>query len=248
MNTEVFESLGFSKGEIKVYLTLLELQESSIGQINKMADVTPSKTYIILDKLIEKGLVSYYKKGKAKHFQALNPEKLLSLIETKEKDLASQKIKVKEILPRLLKKKEEKKQYTTVYEGYKGLISLYDEIVNSCRISCQDFIGFSMNDNQYKTETLKHFFRKYDRIRKNLNIKTRLLAHSSQKHLREYNSNYFTFKFLDIKLPNGLIIWEQSVAYINWNPKSPTAFVIHSEEIAESNRKFFEEMWAKAQE
>ena len=74
---ETLENVGFSKGESKVYLALVDLQESTIGPISKKAGVTPAKTYPILDKLIEKGLVSSVNKFKTKYFQVLDSQRIL---------------------------------------------------------------------------------------------------------------------------------------------------------------------------
>ena len=68
MNTEVLERIGFTKGEAKVYFALLELGESTIGPISKKSNVTVSKTYPILDKLTQKGLVTRVIKFKKNHF------------------------------------------------------------------------------------------------------------------------------------------------------------------------------------
>ncbi len=244
MDNQIFEDLGFSKGETLVYLALLELQESTIGEINKKSKVTASKSYIILDKLIAKGLVSYNLKGKVKYFQALNPEKLLTLIESREKELSRKKEEIKKIIPRLQEKKREKKQYSMIYEGYNGLETLYDEIINYCHKNKEDFKAFALSKEEYKNKNLEYFFAKYDNLRKQLKVKTRLLAPISQKKpLEKYNK--IEIKYVNLELPTGLIIWGDNVAYINWSNNQPTGFVIHSEQIAESNKNFFEELWNK---
>ena len=53
MDETLLEKLGLTKGEIKVYLALNKLGESSIGPIGKESKVSKSKMYDILDKLIE---------------------------------------------------------------------------------------------------------------------------------------------------------------------------------------------------
>ena len=146
------------------------------------------------------------------------------------------------MLPRLLQKKEEKKQYSTVFEGYEGMKAVYDEMVDYCHTHKEDFIGFSIVDEEYEKEIVMNFFRRYDRIRAEKKIKTRLLAPFRLKYLKKYNTIHMKFKFIDFNMPTGLIMWGDNVAYLSWSEK-PVAFVIHSEDIAKSNKKFFEEMW-----
>ena len=77
MDTKILESAGFTNGEVRVYLSLLELGETTTGDIIKKSKITGSKVYEILDKLIEKGLVSYIIKEKTKHYRNLLQKELL---------------------------------------------------------------------------------------------------------------------------------------------------------------------------
>ena len=54
MDTKILEDIGLTKGEIKAYLALLKLGQSSTGPIAKEANVSRSKLYVILDKLSKK--------------------------------------------------------------------------------------------------------------------------------------------------------------------------------------------------
>ncbi len=242
MDEDILKDLGFSGGEIKVYFALLELQEASIGEINKRAQITPSKTYIILDKLIAKGVISYSMKGKIKQFQALNPRKLLEILNERQKKIDMQKKEIEQILPRLEAKKKEKKQFSTVYQGYEGMKTLYDEIIDYCNRNKENFIGFAMQNEEYENDVLMYFFKRYDKIREEMKIKTQLIASNDKIELRKHNSKYLKFKFIDFKLPTGLIIWGDNVAYLSWTEK-PSGFVIHSVDVAKSNKDFFKEMW-----
>jgi sugar-specific transcriptional regulator TrmB len=59
MNTKILEDIGLTKTEIKIYLALLKLGQSTTTNIIKDAGIHASKVYEFLDKLIKKGLVSY---------------------------------------------------------------------------------------------------------------------------------------------------------------------------------------------
>lgn len=244
MKEEIFRDLGFSEGEIKVYFALLKIQEATIGVISQKANVTPAKTYLILDKLIVKGLVSYCLKNNVKHFQVLNPEKLLNLIDEKSEELKEKREEVSKLIPDLKLNQDNSKQFARVYEGYEGTKTLYDEAINYCQINKEDFLAFSMSDKDFESESLKYFFSKYDKLRCELQINTRIIAKESQK--RYLNSRgAIEFRFIDFNLPTGLIIFGDNVAYLSWG-KNPVAFVITSPEIAKSNKQFFEDMWKVA--
>ena len=74
---KILENNGLSEKEAKVYLTLLELKEALPSSISRRSGIKRPTTYVVLDQLQKKGLVSYVKKGKWQYFQAINPHSLL---------------------------------------------------------------------------------------------------------------------------------------------------------------------------
>ena len=77
MNEKILEEIGLTKGEIRVYLTLLKIGETTTGKIIEEAQISSGKIYEILDKLIKKGLASYVIKDKTKYFNAVSPNRIL---------------------------------------------------------------------------------------------------------------------------------------------------------------------------
>ena len=84
MYEDILSEIGFTKSEIALYFALLELGSSTTGPIIKKSKIASGKAYLILNKLIEKGIVTYYIKEGVKHFQAKDPERLLDYIKEKE--------------------------------------------------------------------------------------------------------------------------------------------------------------------
>ena len=81
MIEKTLEEIGLTKSEIKVYLALLELGSSQTGKIVQKSKAASSKIYEILEKLIQKGLVSYIIKSGIKHFEAAPPERIMDYLE-----------------------------------------------------------------------------------------------------------------------------------------------------------------------
>ncbi|MBW3012929.1 helix-turn-helix domain-containing protein, partial [Candidatus Woesearchaeota archaeon] len=91
----LLEGLGLTKSEISVYLALLELGSSTTGKIVDKSGASSSKIYEILDKLIQKGLVSYVLKANIKYFEAAPPKRILDYIEEKKASISKQEEDVK---------------------------------------------------------------------------------------------------------------------------------------------------------
>src|SRR3989344_9285140 len=123
MQESLLEEIGLTKGEIKVYLTLLKLGETTTGKIIEEAQISSGKIYEILDKLIKKGLVSFIIKEKTKYFSPASPNRILDYLHEKEKELNSKEQEILKELPSLLSiEKSGKKEYeTNLFKGFKGI-------------------------------------------------------------------------------------------------------------------------------
>lgn len=104
------EELGLSRNEAKVYTALLHLGSVPVGKIASESKIHRTNVYDTLDRLIEKGLVSYVQKDDVKHYQATEPDNLFSIIREKEARLQS-------LLPQLHFSQRAKKSTVHVYEG-----------------------------------------------------------------------------------------------------------------------------------
>ncbi len=132
MDTEsMLQEMGLSKSEAKVYLALLDLGASLAGDITKEAKINRSNCYDALERLIEKGLVSYIIKSNRKYFQAETPQKLVELLKEEQEKIKSKQQTLQEALPQLFEKREisHEKPEATVYKGKKGIQSIFEEIL-----------------------------------------------------------------------------------------------------------------------
>ena len=99
MDTQILEDLGFTNAEIKVYLALLELGVSTSGPIIDKSKLQSSVVHSTLNKLINKGFVSFVKQGQRNHYQAANPKNISEYIDEKKKEFEN-------LLPELIQKQQ----------------------------------------------------------------------------------------------------------------------------------------------
>src|SRR3989338_7705518 len=99
---ELLQKLGLTDSEAKVYLALLKIGEfTSKGAILKEAKIAPSKIYYVLDKLMDKGLISTITKNNVKHFAAAPPARLNDYLEKKKQDFVEEEQTALKLLPKL---------------------------------------------------------------------------------------------------------------------------------------------------
>ncbi len=88
MYIDVLGQLGLTKNEAKIYQTLLENGESSVGTIATEAAINRRNVYDTLNRLVEKGLIFEIRKHNENAYQAVDPKKLGEIIKEKEQALA----------------------------------------------------------------------------------------------------------------------------------------------------------------
>jgi sugar-specific transcriptional regulator TrmB len=83
MYLDLFQQLGLVKNESRIYETLLREGESSVGHISTKSKVHRRNVYDTLNRLQEKGLVFEIIQAKENRYQAVDPKKLMELIQEK---------------------------------------------------------------------------------------------------------------------------------------------------------------------
>jgi sugar-specific transcriptional regulator TrmB len=250
MNTQILEKIGFTQGEIKVYFALLELGETSTGKIISKSQVARSKVYEILEKLEKKGLVSEAIKSGTRYFQASNPERILDYIKNKEKEIQQEEQEFNKILPDLINKQkfQEQKQEVKVYTGFEGVKTFYNEILDQLQKG-EEYLAMTFSDKSLDNKSIILFFQNFHLKRAEKGIKAKILSNEkdrlTQKKMDYSKTKFYEFRITKQTLPAGIAIFKDSVATFNWG-ETPRVFVITCKENAEQYKKFFYEIWKKA--
>ena len=124
-------NLGLKDKEAAVYLSCLELGPSPVQPIGRKAKVVRATTYVILESLMNMGLVTKYKVGKKTLFSAETPRQLLRLLEKQEEVIQEKQHNIEAILPQLqmLTKAAGDKPSVRYFEGQEGLVVMRREII-----------------------------------------------------------------------------------------------------------------------
>lgn len=233
MDTKILEEIGFTQGEIKIYLALLELGQSSAGAILEKAKVQNSVFHLCINRLIEKGFVSYTKKNKFRMYKAADPNNLLIYLKDKEKQ-------IQDILPELKAKQSSKasKEQVELFEGIKGIITLLNELIIDAKKG-DEFLFFSPELEE--NEEIQKFYEKYDLKRKEKGLIIKGLAPESHKQFFE-KRKYLKMKYTNLPLPANTGICNNKIALISWAEK-PYGVLIKSKQISGRYKSFFNALW-----
>jgi len=248
MINDIFEKMGLSAGESKVYSSLLKLGESTITPLTSDANVTKSKIYDILEKLIKKGLVGYSIKQNVKHFFVNDPRKIIDYLTQKEDEIKSNKEEIEKILPSLIAQRNSasSERVAEIYQGYNGMKTIREELMQTySKGETLLVLGAPRIANDKWEGWLLEFHK--ERIKRGINMK--IIYNWDAK---DYGKVRTKMKLTEVKYfqeginaPNWIDVFPEAVM-ITVIVGEPISFVIRSKEIADSFRSYFDIMWRQA--
>ncbi|MAF99579.1 MAG: hypothetical protein CMH61_03105 [Nanoarchaeota archaeon] len=238
MDTQILEDIGLSNAEIKVYLALLELGTSTAGPILEKSGLQNSVVHMTLNKLIERGFVTFVKEGKRNHYQAANPKHIIDFINEK-------KERFEEILPTLLLKQQQAKEKPEIvtFRGIRGIKELLMELLDAGGKEHHTF------GSTAKSLMLGDaWWVSYHKKRSQRGIKAKLLFNESLAHWKaetKYPKSEVKYTKAGFEPLTETIIRNNKIGVIIWSDK-PLGIIIHQKEAAKSYDQFFKIMWSTA--
>lgn len=94
--------LGLSEKEAAVYIASLELGPATVQDIAHKAQVNRATTYVMIEVLAGRGLMSSYVKGKKRYFSAESPDRLSTLLNNEKSIIEEKENELKKALPMLM--------------------------------------------------------------------------------------------------------------------------------------------------
>jgi sugar-specific transcriptional regulator TrmB len=248
MNLETLKELNFSDGQIKVYKAVLELGIGAITEIQEKTGIERRNIYDILNKLIEKGVISYTEEHNKKTYQCTHPSKLLEEIHNKEEQIS----KLKEQIPKIEELYSLSKPSTSaqVFRGNEGIKALLNEaleynttywIGGNSGVETQTSKGMQLWFKQWMNRRIEQQKVMYDLVDSGTSLEG-LKPQDVKKHTKQYY-HYATLPE-NLSSPMVILIFGNKVAQILWSEQS-FAFVIESEKLKNSYMKYFDYFWKK---
>ncbi len=244
MYQEIFENLGLSPNEAKIYESLIDIGESGISDIAVNANIHRRNAYDAIHRLIEKGLVFQIFSSKENKYNAVDPDKLLELYSEREQ-------KLQRILPELKKKFTQRHapQEAYIYQGLEGQKNIFRDMLRVGQDSY--FVGAKGGWYDPRIEAARQAFFKEA---KKKNIKFIQLFDPNIKEVLPNFPKYFEgdlkYRFLPKEYASNSVIHifgDYVITYTGLSigkiEENTVFFVLHSKDLAESYRKWFWFMW-----
>ena len=247
MYQNIFETLGLSPNEGKIYEVLVGLGESSISDIATAAHIHRRNVYDAIQRLIDKGLVFQIISSKENHYNAVDPDKLLELFKEKEEQLT---LAMPELKKKFVTRLAPEEAY--IYRGYEGQKNVWRDILRVGKDSF--FIGAKGGwFDPHLDSSRDAFFREANR--KKIKFIQRF-DHEVKKEIPNFPKHFpgkLEYRFLpkEYSTNSGIgIFGDYIITYSGLSIKRTAAdvviFVIHSKDLAESYRTWFWYVWEQS--
>jgi len=125
MTLDALKNAGLNENEAKVYLAALELGETSVYRLAKKSGVKRTTTYLEVESLKEKGLMSVAHRDNMLVCYAENPKKIAEMLEEKKRG-------VEKVMPELLAFTNliDKKPKIRYFEGKEAYKEVFGDVLN----------------------------------------------------------------------------------------------------------------------
>lgn len=238
----LFESIGLSENESKVYFALLGSGPSNVQKISRASGVKRTTIYQILESLKEQGLVRVELPGLKQKFVAEDPAKLEAVVEAKSRAL-------KDSIPSLrsLFVSDASASSVKYYQGLRAIRGLYDSLLDGIHRGEYYLAIFDVDKWDSIDEA---FLAKHIERRATLGVETRLLIRDSEKARwrKQYEKNFNELvKILpkDTVFDMDLVVTPQKLIMFQLN-EPYVAFVIENTSAITMQKQLFDIIWQSA--
>lgn len=236
MEKRVLALAGMTDNETEIYTILLSLKKATASDIASKANISRPHVYDSIQRLIEKGLASYFIQSGRKQFIASDPSKLLDYMNEQEAKLKEKKEKIKQILPELekLKEKEETGPVIEIFEGKEGLKTVFSDIIKTGK---EYFVINAGNEwMDYHPDVVEWF----EKEKKRCKVKAKCIISMNRKII--IPGDIYKKVPEEQYGPSTTMIYGNKVLFL-LGRKNITAVLAESRDLAETYKNQFDTRW-----
>lgn len=239
---------GLSEKESCVYLASLELGPAPVQDISHKAKVNRATTYVMIESLMGRGLMSSFVRGKKRFYASESPERLRSVLRLQRRELEQKEEELEKIYPKLsgLYNAEGAKPQIRYLEGEDGVQTVRELFrnLNGEIIQFSPFSGAPSSEETARGES--EYVR--DLVAQNVSSRALLVMETADLSMVPLLPNVEVRLVPRVLFPTDAEITVRGNTICLYSFKSAIlAIVITSQEIADGMRSMFDLAWKAAE-
>lgn len=252
MLERALKDIGLADKEITVYLAALKIGSQPVSVLAKSSRLNRTTAYVILKKLLKKGLMSKYTKSGVLYFTPSPPENIKLYVDRKKKELDMAEENITSLMPDLKKIMQYSPTSAKIrfFEGLEGIKALYDYTLE---------VGETVDEYLFHYDAdvpvMWDFWTLYVASRVEKNIPLRLLAAEDETGIWAKRHDKELLRETRIvpsdKFPFGhnlILIFGDYYGYISYADGEYGGALIHDKYLAQVERSMFDYIWNATEE
>lgn len=239
MLEKYLQEIGLNEKEASIYLALLKVDHASVIDIAGETKINRSTTYVVLEGLMKKGLVSETESGKKVHYQAESPDRLETFVEGQRMIFEERSKRLSDIIPQI-KSVQRASGERPVVKYFEGQESAFTSNILFFNAQDKEGVGYFLFDRDLIDEVFNpNEISRVQKIRIGKNIKAKSL-YTSTKTTLPTNELSERIKIDGKKYPLycDISIYEDRVQIVTMGKSVATIF-IQSKDVAETLKSLF---------
>lgn len=241
---DILAEYGLSDKESKVYLAMLELGPASVQDIAKKAGVNRATTYVMIETLKKRGLMSTFEKGRKTVFVAESPDKLKRLADTELHAAQEKEDRLASMMPNfmaLFNSSSQEKPAIRFFEGDEGFRAVR-EMYAQTKDEMLCFLAIDETGASYSSRVDDQ-----RRIELNNKLKGRnIVALKPGVQMPWINMENWPTReipYADFPFSGEVIFFDGNKVTLDVMKAKPIIFLVESQEIYKLLRAMFESAW-----
>jgi sugar-specific transcriptional regulator TrmB len=239
---EAFAKLELDSYCAELYTILISGKKLIVSDFARRNNINRVRVYKYLLSLRELGLLNSTNKPN-------DPQILVSLLQNKEKEMASTASKVYDILPELTLDFEYLDNNPKI-KIYQGLSQMSTLLLQSLAEVQDEYLWLNESEELNNLFGKEYFYTTYSRRRAKKGIRVRILSQQNNQSIRQFSGvakeelREVRFLPVDMSSPGTFTIYNNKV--IIWNTELCRAYLINDMIISNALRGIFELIWRNA--
>lgn len=237
----LLRSIGLNESEVAVYLTNLEIGPAQAQNLVKRSGFSRPATYLAIEQLTKKGLLSSVLRGKRHLYAAEPPERLLNYGRARLDNMATKLGEIEGVLEDLRMLQKGERPSVKFFEGALGLRSILQDLVNSKPESIDEIVNIDALRKVFGGKELEAAQNVLDRVK----AKGRALFAGHVSAVRKNVEARILPK--EFQFAGDIMIYNDKIAMVSYKDRI-MGTVIQNAVLADTYRALFELAWRGARE
>ncbi len=241
---EILEKFGLTSGETRVYEALLALKVGTKTPLVRASDISPSKVYDVLDKLMKKGLATSFVENSVMHYVPVHPSNLAPLFDQKMEEIQRMKQQLEKNLS-FLGTSESFLPPVQLFRGWNGLRNVFNIVLSDLRKGDTYYIlGATGGEDTKKAYEFfpsidEKFYKKKIKRKALLRFETKSI---SEEYFKKFGRKNWEARYFSTLGPFEIGISNSYVA-LNLMENEPVSILLTHQKIRDSFLGYFQALW-----